>query len=717
VWKPVLAILFGAAFTVTVSLALGSLLLRRLRVTLDRWEAILIAFVAGSACLSLVTFFLCLIHAARWEVFLAAGWLAILIWHGRAGRHKSIDCPVWPLLILVPFAVVYFINALAPEVSPDGSGYHLGNVLHYWRAHGFDWAHHSMYASMPQGAEMLFLFAFCFGGHSSAALVHFAFLAALPLLIARYGARIASPRAGLFAAVLVFTCPVAGITGASAYNDLALATVVFAVFLLLQVWNEMRDSNLLWLIGLLAGFAYAIKYTGALALPFALAFLPWRSWWRALVPAGVMIGSWALRNWIWLGNPFAPFLNRWFPNPWFYVGAEQSYLADQRHYIGLQHWWEVPLQLAFRGGKIPGIVGPVFLLAPLALLALRWRHGRRLLLAALVFALPALANIDSRFLIPALPFLALALGLALANSWGVLPALAAFETLVCWPPVLAMYCDDWAWRLRETPIRAALRMEPEAAFLARHVHDYSLKAAIEQAVPRDEKIFSFAGRAEAYLDREIVVGYESAFGNRLQDALLTLVGNPPVDRERFRFPPVRAKGVRVIETVAGPDDWTVAEMRLLAGGRELARSPEWRLTAWPHPAEAAMAFDGNAATRWSTWGPMRPGDRLEAVFPRSETLDEVVLECMAARGAQLDLEYLSEDGRWRSIGTRSPAPEPQPLAPTLRLDPTRAVKAQGIRYLLVDDSDYSGPDMKQNLKLWGLTEVAQANGTHLYRID
>ena len=81
------------------------------------------------------------------------------------------------------------MNALAPEISPDGSGYHLGNVARMWRNHGFVWDYHSMYSYFSQGIEMLFLVAFSFGRHSSAALVHFAFLCTLPLLMVCWGRR------------------------------------------------------------------------------------------------------------------------------------------------------------------------------------------------------------------------------------------------------------------------------------------------------------------------------------------------------------------------------------------------------------------------------------------------------------------------------------------------------------------------------------------------
>jgi hypothetical protein len=74
--------------------------------------------------LSQATFFLCLIGIAHWGVFLVGGSAAIF----RAATVK--DCsPRFPpakpyarLLfasLLTVFFLIYFVNALAPEVSPD----------------------------------------------------------------------------------------------------------------------------------------------------------------------------------------------------------------------------------------------------------------------------------------------------------------------------------------------------------------------------------------------------------------------------------------------------------------------------------------------------------------------------------------------------------------------------------------------------------------------
>src|ERR1035438_5781860 len=143
--RDVADILFGAAFTVAVSVALGALLLARLRIALYRWEAALIQFVAGAGCLSFLTAILCTLHLARKGVFQWGGLLliALALWQVRGTpRRKSL--PAVPLtwmmsffLIFSAFFIYYFFNALAPEVSPDGAGYHLGNVVRMWRNHGF----------------------------------------------------------------------------------------------------------------------------------------------------------------------------------------------------------------------------------------------------------------------------------------------------------------------------------------------------------------------------------------------------------------------------------------------------------------------------------------------------------------------------------------------------------------------------------------------------
>ena len=114
---------------------------------------------------------------------------------------------------------------------------------------------------------MLFLFAFAFGRHSAAALVHFAFLLALIGGIFCYSPRFGFPEAGMCAALLIYLSPVFGFDGTAAYNDVAAGCVVFYLFYLLEIWDERREPALLAAAGLLAGFAYRHQVHGVPGRP------------------------------------------------------------------------------------------------------------------------------------------------------------------------------------------------------------------------------------------------------------------------------------------------------------------------------------------------------------------------------------------------------------------------------------------------------------------
>src|SRR5207248_10530660 len=230
-----------------------------------------------------------------------------------------------------------------------------------------------------------------------------------------YARRIGFPVAGVCGALLVFASPVVGLDGTVAYNDVATACIIFTAFYLTWIWAAAESNNaLLAPLGLVAGFAYAAKYTAFLAVPYVLGIVAWKSFQRGvpiLKPmllaascAAVMIAPWMIKDAVWLRNPVSPFLNQVFPNPYIHVSFEKEYSAMMRNYEGLKSNVQIPLEVTTRGDVLTGLVGPVFLLAPLGLLALRWPDGRRLVGAALLFGIPYIANIGTRFLLPALPF-------------------------------------------------------------------------------------------------------------------------------------------------------------------------------------------------------------------------------------------------------------------------------------------------------------------------
>jgi hypothetical protein len=733
-----LGILFGAGWTVVVSIALGALLLRKLSIRFKREEEIPLAFVIGAACLSLAVFVFCAAGLSYGAVYLIFGSAALVIaFYSGSFRRNTDTLPplpaVWRRLfaaVFTIFGLLYLSQALAPEISPDGATYHLGLVGRYWRNHGFERITTNMYANLSQGVEMLYLVAYTFGRHSAAATVHFAFLAALPLMMLNYGRRFGFAGAGAAGALFFFVSPVVGKDGSTAYNDVAVACILFAVFYLLEVWGETRQARLLIPIGLLAGFAYAAKYTAFLAVPYALVFVFWkllRSREPCLRPvvtvgvcAAVMMAPWLVKNWIWVDNPFSPFFNAVFPNPYIHPSFEASYTHYMRNYVGIESHWSLPLEVTVRGTILCGLTGPLFLLAPLALLALRHPHGRTLLLAALVFGATYATNIGTRFLIPALPYVSLALALAVSRYRGVALILVLAHSIASWPDVLRTYCQGSAWKIESVLWREALRVNGEEEFLRANLIGYATARQIEEAVPPGEKILSFGNIPEAYTTREMLITYQSAFNEVLGDILWTPLAAhlQPTRQMRFRFPPQELRKLRVTQTAAGgAENWSVAELRLYGGGREVVRDAGWRLRAHPNPWDVQSAFDSSAVTRWSSWQPLFDGMFIEVDLGSAQRVEEVVLECSPDQpNIRVRLEGADANGNWKTISDAPAAKEVRPPI-GMRRAATLEIKNAGVRFLLVHDHDYGRDDFYKRQREWGLTLAGDTEGKRLYRIE
>src|SRR5689334_10605309 len=207
----VVVIVLGGLAPLAVAYSLGKLCFRR--------APDVIALGAGAVIESLLIFALLAADMARPPAFLAlaVGGLLPLVWlrpRPRAPRPRGAL-----LILFAVYAFLYFVHALAPEIQPDGVSYHLGLVSEYARLGGFP-DRVGFFEMLPQGMEMLFLFAFAIGKHSAAKLVHLGFLLATVPLMLELGRRMqVSDRLSAAAAAFCFCAPVVGITGTSTYND------------------------------------------------------------------------------------------------------------------------------------------------------------------------------------------------------------------------------------------------------------------------------------------------------------------------------------------------------------------------------------------------------------------------------------------------------------------------------------------------------------------
>jgi hypothetical protein len=733
----VLAIFGGAIFTVGTCWSLGKILLDRLRLRFHSLEELFFRFILGAACFSLIVFCLTAVSLARTWIFLVAGAIPmVLAVRSRNPGEKPDPLPplalTWKLAFGIVFAVYgvfYLVNAMAPEASPDGSTYHLGLVARYLRQHGFGRITTDMYANLSQGMEMLFLPAFAIGKHSAAAMVEFAFLAVLPLGMLSYGRRVGYPVAGIVGALLTFTSPLFGISGTTAYNDVAGVCVVFAVFYLLQIWLKSGDSRLILLMGLLGGFAYGIKYTLFLAVPYAGSIIIWKLWRTGrpmLQPianfcgcALMMMLPWMLKNWITVENPFSPFLNSLFPNPFVTIYFEKNYVDLMRNYQHLTPQVRLAEAL-WRGQKTGGFLGPIFLLVPLSLFSLRYAAGRQLLLAGSLFFLPGLTNLQARFLMPCVPFFSLALGIVASQVPVAAWTFILIPAVLGWPTVYKRYCDPYAWRIEHFPLKAALRKIPESKTLEKTLPDVALSRLIEEVVPPNGRVFSFGTPPEAYTSREILIGYESAMGNRLLD-LFEVALNADFQPTRyltFSFGPTRLRKLRIVQTARDEEDrWSIAELRVYHGDSELPRSPAWRLDAKPNPWDIGYAFDNNPATRWNSQQAIYSGMEVGVDFGSEQMIDRVVLECSHDQWkTRFKLQGAPADGVWKDLAGE-PASADRSSDWNLRHAAVLAAQGSGITHLLVLHTDFGADDLNSKRQEWGLQIVGATGNARLYRLQ
>ncbi|MGB9455572.1 MAG: hypothetical protein WCB12_05995 [Bryobacteraceae bacterium] len=724
----VAAILFGALFTVATATALGTQLVGK---ACGDWP---VRFVVGAAALSFLVFLFAASGLVYPTTFAILGVGAILVcrpWahlraraRGRSGARylpKISVLNVVLFLIFIAYFYIYFLRAIAPEVSPDGATYHLGLTARYLREHRFHRITWNIYASLSQGMEMLFLFAFAFGKHSAAALLHLAFLVALVWQMWIWGARHGMAWVGVCGAALVGLSPMVGVDASSAYNDVALAAVAFILFCLLERWGEQRNARLLPLVGILAGFGYALKYTAWLGVVYAVGFVAWKS--RRSRPAAVvaacavlMVAPWMIKNAMWVHNPVAPFFNRYFPNPYVTVDFEEDYKSYFRTY-DLASRWQIPMEATVRG-SLGGVLGPVFLLAPLGLLALRKPLGRQLWLAAFVFGANYFSNIGARFLIPPLPFVALTMAMALTALPGLALVVVLLHAALSWPPVVARFVPAGSWRLTLTPWRDAFHLRDPGRYYKNHLALYPASELIEKVTPAGSTVLTFKPIPEAYTSRRILVNYESAANQVAERIFLSAaIGrDQPNGRLRFTFSPRRLRAIRVNQTASGTDVWSINELRIFLGGHELAREASWRLTAQPYPWSIQDAFDNSPVTFWRSGEAIHPGMFVEVDFGALREADQVVLEGPADQyGVRLELEGESDDGAWLRLAG---APVASDGAPYLgfRRAAAEELKRRGIDYILCFQDEEWAQDMQHNRDLWGAEEVGAAGGARLYKL-
>jgi hypothetical protein len=322
--------------------------------------------------------------------------------------------------------------------------------------------------------------------------------------------------------------------------------------------------------------------------------------------------------------------------------------------------------------------------------------------------------------LPSVVFLAPALAISV-SAWPVVPMLLVLlHAFLSWPSNLKLYCEEHASSLGDVPVRAALRLESEDEYLTRRLSGYPLARRIEAETPPGSRIFSFDNPPEAYCRREILVSFQAALNERLGRTLYAGFDTDfqPTRALTFPIPQKRLRRLRVMQTASGrPDIPGISEIEIFGAQGLLTRQAGWRVNAHPFPWDAELAFDHNQATQWRAWQAMAAGMFVEVDFGHEEAITAVRLDIPADQGyMRWQLEGEQSPGRWSVLsanGVLSLVKENMDL----RKEAAGQLKQNGIRYIVVPDSDLAASDFHNNTPLWGVHLVCEVAGSNLYQVE
>jgi hypothetical protein len=281
---------------------------------------------------------------------------------------------------------------------------------------------------------------------------------------------------------------------------------------------------------------------------------------------------------------------------------------------------------------------------------------------------------------------------------------------------------DYGFRLHEFPLRAALRIVPEEEYLKRHVEGYAAAKTIERVTPPAARTLALLDVAKAYLDRDVIVHWQSAEADRMLDTLRLASDYPGATLYDWKavWPTESLRAVRFRLPAACPCECDIDEAQLFAGADRVPNSPRWTLRAWPNRWELPLALDGNVATRWRTWEPIRAGMFVEIELDAPQRLSAAaLLSHVPVFQVALEVYGQATDRQWHLL---SKAPAATPLAPEdLRRKATDALRDAGFRYLLAPTGEGGNAPIGNAIvgheREWALERVSQLGRVYLWAVS
>ncbi len=386
----------------------------------------------GLGIMALLLFFLGILGAI-YRSFVLIAIVLLVVTCRDAGKELLIGLRRWPwktrlhgvlaaataVVILLPVLLV----PLYPPTAFDAIMYHLPYARSYVEGHAVSPVLEARFPVFPQVNEMLFTLALLLVDDVAAQLIQFLMMLLVSLTVYAWASRRHSPLVGLWAASLWLSSPIVLRLAGWAFIDIGLAC--FATLSAFALFGGFPNNRLHSSImaGAFAGLAAGTKYSGlffvaALGLTtLILAIRERKVRYAAGFGLAVLVtgAPWYVYNAYHSGNPFLPFLGRFFGSG-FWSPLDTGYIETLIDGYGtgdsVSSLLGLPWSLSFGDFPQRAELSPLYFASlPVLLLAAVFDHRlRALVLLSLGFILFWFWTVPVvRYLLPILPVLSVAI--------------------------------------------------------------------------------------------------------------------------------------------------------------------------------------------------------------------------------------------------------------------------------------------------------------------
>jgi hypothetical protein len=492
----------------------------------------------GAGITSLLTFALGIAHLFRPPAAIAlllvglalAARTIILTPRPESSERQSFSWAA-ALAVILPLALAG-LASLAPPIAKDTLLYHLSLPKAFIQSGGLVDVPLNIAQYYALGAEMNGALAMLFGKIVNARVAEAAFgfsqFAYLPILaLITFGwmrSRGTSISNALLATALVVAVPTMYASASSGYNDVALAVYVTLATAAAANWWKSADTRSALEMGIAAGFALTVKLlavflVAALAIIFLLKLRQAqndnaalrnnaRTFALSLALALALCAPWFARTWASTGSPVFPFYMNIFGGSapgW----DEQRSLLDQlsnARYGGypksLLDYAATPLRVSLTAQPdeppaFDGVLGFSFLFG-IPLLLFAWKRKQleaewlvATAIASLWFVFWMFSSQQLRYLLPALP--ALAVAIIVASS-----ALESRLKTILWVTAIPALLVMITWFAQQDLLAVLIGAESRDHYLARSIDHYSIYAEANAKLPQDARVWLVDVRGDTY---------------------------------------------------------------------------------------------------------------------------------------------------------------------------------------------------------------------------